>query len=153
ITYEGQAAIRLESAARAWLAAHGGELPEAWAVPLREGEDGLLTLDSAALFAEVLRAREGGMDVGEIAARFHASLAHGFAAMAGAAAEKLGLRTVGLSGGSFQNLILSARLREELAARGLTPLSHVQVPPGDGGLALGQAVWGARMLAQGRAPA
>ncbi|MBD5416807.1 MAG: carbamoyltransferase HypF [Desulfovibrio sp.] len=153
ITYEGQAAIRLESAARAWLAAHGGELPEPWAVPLREGEDGLLTLDSAALFAEVLRARRGGRDAGEIAARFHASLARGFADMTARAAEKLGLLTVGLSGGSFQNLILSARLREEFAARGLTPLSHAQVPLGDGGLALGQAVWGARMLAQGRAPA
>ncbi|MDE6735091.1 MAG: carbamoyltransferase HypF, partial [Desulfovibrio sp.] len=153
ITYEGQAAIRLESAARAWLAAHGSELPEVWTVPLREAEDGLLTLDSAALFAEVLRAREGGMAAGEIAARFHASLAKGFADMAAKAAEKLGLRTVGLSGGAFQNLILSARLREELAARGLTPLSHAQVPPGDGGLSLGQAVWGARMLAQGRAPA
>ncbi|MBD5626844.1 MAG: carbamoyltransferase HypF [Desulfovibrio sp.] len=153
VTYEGQAAIRLESAARAWLTAHGGALPEAWAVPMQEGEDGLLTLDSAALFAGVLGAREGGMAAGEIAARFHASLARGFADMAARAAEKLGLRMVGLTGGSLQNLILSARLREELAARGLKPLCHAQLPPGDGGLALGQAVWGARMLARGRVPA
>ena len=148
ITYEGQAAIRFETAARAWLAAHGGEQPEAWPVPLREGEGGLHELDSAALFAEVLRAREQGRDAGEIAAHFHASLARGFAQMAATAAEKLGLRTVGLSGGSLQNLILAKRLKAELAARGLEPLSHEQVPPGDGGLALGQAVWGCRMLAR-----
>lgn len=153
ISYEGQAAIRLETAARAWLEAHGGRMPEPWAVPLRETEDGLLELDSAALFAEVLRAREEGREAGEIAARFHASLARGFADMAARAAEKPGLRKVGLSGGSLQNPLLSARLREELAARGLEPLGHTQVPPGDGGLALGQAVWGARMLAREITPA
>ena len=151
ITYEGQAAIRLESAAQAWLAAHGGAMPAPWAVPLRETEDGLLELDGAALFAAALRARADGRDVGEIAARFHASLAAGFAEMAGRAAEKLGLGTVGLSGGSLQNLILARWLKAGLEARGLAPLSHTQVPPGDGGLALGQAVWGARMLAQGKA--
>ena len=58
---------------------------------------------------------------------------------------------MGLSGGSLQNLILARWLKAELEARGLAPLSHTQVPPGDGGLALGQAVWGARMLAQGKA--
>ncbi|MDE7241131.1 Sua5/YciO/YrdC/YwlC family protein, partial [Desulfovibrio sp.] len=152
ITYEGQAAIRLESAARAWLDAHGGAKAEPWAVWLRETEDGLLELDSAALFAEALRARQGGRDRGEIAARFHASLGLGFAEMAARAAAKLGVRTVGLSGGSLQNLLLSASLAEELTARGLTPLRHAQVPPGDGGLALGQAVWGARMLARAKSP-
>ena len=153
ITYEGQAAIRLESAARAWLAAHGGVMPEPWPVPLHEAKDGLLELDSVALYAGALRAREDGRDTGEIAARFHASLAAGFADMAARAAEKLGPRQVGLSGGSLQNLILANWLQAELKARGLTPLTHEQVPPGDGGLALGQAVWGGRMLARGREPA
>lgn len=146
ITYEGQAAIRLESAATAWLSRCAGRMPEAWNMPLRETEDGLLELDSAALFAAVLHAQAGGMAVGEVAARFHASLVYGFAAMASTAARRLGLGRVGLSGGSFQNLLLAAWLPAELAAKGLVPLSHAQVPPGDGGLALGQAVWGARLL-------
>lgn len=153
ITYEGQAAIRLESAAAAWLATGEGAMPPAWDVPLREADGGLLELDSAALFATVLRARRAGMAVGEVAARFHASLARGFAAMSRRAALRLGLRTVGLSGGSFLNLLLAAWLPAELAAGGLVPLSHAQVPPGDGGLALGQAVWGQRMLARGGATA
>lgn len=148
ITYEGQAAIRLESAAGAWLAAGGGAMPAPWDAPLREAGGGLLELDGAALFAAVLHARREGMSVGEAAARFHASLARGFAAMARRAARRLGLRAVGLSGGSFLNLLLAAWLPEELTAEGLAPLSHAQVPPGDGGLALGQAVWGQRMLAR-----
>ena len=153
ITYEGQAAIRLESAARAWLGAHGDTMPVPWEIALRQAGGGLLELDSAALFAAVLRAREDGMEAGEIAARFHASHAAGFADMAARAGAMLGIRTVGLSGGSFQNLILAQWLGAELRARGLAPLGHAQVPPGDGGLALGQAVWGARMLARDKAPA
>ncbi|MDE5878552.1 MAG: hypothetical protein K2G99_00740, partial [Desulfovibrio sp.] len=71
--------------------------------------------------------------------------------MAARAAERLCVSAVFLSGGSFQNLILSAWLSAELRARGLQPLRHAEVPPGDGGLALGQAVWGARMLAREKA--
>ncbi len=149
ITYEGQAAIRLERAAGAWLAGRGGAMPAPWEVPLREADSGLLELDGTALFAAVLHARREGMPVGEAAARFHASLARGFAAMARGAARRLGLRAVGLSGGSFLNLLLAAWLPAELAAGDLVPLSHALVPPGDGGLALGQAVWGQRMLRAG----
>lgn len=150
ITYEGQAAIRLESAARAWLDRHEGKMPPAWDIPLRQAEGDLWELDGAALFARVLRAHGSGMEASEAAARFHASLACGFADMAARARAELGLDRVGLSGGSFQNLILSSWLPKELAAHGLAPLAHAQVPPGDGGLALGQAVWGARLLARGK---
>lgn len=148
ISYEGQAAIRLESAARDWLDSQGGEIPPAWEMGLQQKESGLWELDGIALFAQVLHAHKEGMDAREAAARFHISLAHGFADLALAAAGPLGLDVVGLSGGSFQNLLLSAWLPRELAARGLKSLSHIQVPPGDGGLALGQAAWGACMLAR-----
>lgn len=153
ITYEGQAAIRLERAATAWLAGGGGAMPAPWDAPLRETEHGLLELDGIALFAAALRARRAGMAVGEVAARFHASLARGFAGMARRAARLSGPHTVGLSGGSFLNTLLAAWLPAELAAGGLAPLRHARVPPGDGGLALGQAVWGQRMLARGGARA
>lgn len=49
-------------------------------------------------------------------------------------------RVIALSGGVFMNRILNDLLVPELEARGLTVLRHRQVPPGDGGLALGQAV-------------
>jgi hydrogenase maturation protein HypF len=47
---------------------------------------------------------------------------------------------VALSGGVFMNRILNDLLVPELEAMGLTVLRHRQVPPGDGGIALGQAV-------------
>ena len=56
-----------------------------------------------------------------------------------AAGDRTGLRTVALSGGCFQNAILLEGLVARLESAGLDVLTHSLVPPGDGGLALGQA--------------
>jgi hydrogenase maturation protein HypF len=43
-----------------------------------------------------------------------------------------------LSGGCFQNAILTERAIERLTAEGFRPYWHQRVPPNDGGIALGQ---------------
>ncbi|MDR2744671.1 MAG: carbamoyltransferase HypF [Desulfovibrio sp.] len=148
-SYEGQAAVRLESAADAGLvadfAARCAGSGFRWALPLIV-RDGLLNLDSAHLFARVLEARRKGEPVGGIAARFHVSLAWGLADMAAQAASAANVGKVGLSGGVMQNGIMALLLPLCLRQRGLEPLVHHELPPGDGGLSLGQAVWGRRML-------
>ena len=164
ISYEGQAAIRLETAAQPWLAAG---LPR-WEMPLRQrvtGEDNgaaghgttdavagqpLWELDSAALFHHVLQAQASGMEAGHTAAAFHLALAHGLAALAARAAARHGLTRVGLSGGVMQNAIMARLLPAALTAQGLEPLTHHELPPGDGGLALGQAVWGQCLYMRGQ---
>ena len=50
-----------------------------------------------------------------------------------------GLKRVLLSGGSFANRLLLTQLWTLLRERGLDVYIHHRVPPGDGGLALGQA--------------
>lgn len=151
-SYEGQAAMRFESAADAGLvadfSARGAGSDVRWTVPLI-ARDGLLNLDSAHLFARVLEARRKGETVGAIAARFHASLAWGLADMAARAASPANVCKVGLSGGVMQNGIMALLLPLCLRQRGLEPLVHHELPPGDGGLSLGQAVWGRRMLQDG----
>ena len=155
-TYEGQAAIRLEDAAskapapiRAALEGKARDrdvAPLIWPVGIACTED-LLEMDSAGLFAHVAQAQAQGMDASEAAARFHLSLARALAALAGRAARKLGATAVGLTGGVLQNATLARLLPLVLAEQGLTALTHHELPPGDGGLSLGQAVWGRRMLA------
>ena len=73
-----------------------------------------------------------------ISARFHNTLAEATALAVESAAAAHGALPVALSGGCFQN----PRLAESLITR-LSPRFDVflnrRVPPGDGGIALGQA--------------
>jgi hydrogenase maturation protein HypF len=84
-------------------------------------------------------------DAARGAAHFHATLIDGLVQWIGDAAHATGLRRVALSGGCMHNRILATGLRKRLAARGLAVFEAQHVPPGDGGLALGQA-WVARAL-------
>jgi len=77
-----------------------------------------------------------------IAARFHAGVAAMIVEVctrlrAGGAGE-----TVGLTGGVFQNAVLVEQAAAALAIAGFRVVMHRVVPPNDGGLALGQAVFG-----------
>jgi hydrogenase maturation protein HypF len=72
--------------------------------------------------------------------RFHTTLAGLARDVAGRAREALGLRTVALTGGVFQNALLLSLSRAALHDDGFTVLCHRQVPPNDGGLALGQVL-------------
>ncbi len=55
--------------------------------------------------------------------------------------KELGLEDVCLSGGVFQNDPLVSRVRELLEGKGYRIHTHQKVPPNDGGIALGQAVY------------
>jgi hydrogenase maturation protein HypF len=62
-----------------------------------------------------------------------------------------GMLPVALTGGVFQNAIVSTLTRRRLEADGHVVLTHRLVPPNDGGLSLGQAVVAGRMSRQGGA--
>jgi hydrogenase maturation protein HypF len=74
-----------------------------------------------------------------VAARFHDTVAQMLAAAARRACEQHGVTKVALSGGCFANRRLLARLVELLESAGRQVLYHRHIPPGDGGIALGQA--------------
>jgi hydrogenase maturation protein HypF len=63
-------------------------------------------------------------------------------------AERTGLRTVALSGGVFQNLLLLDGVVSALEGNGLRVLTHSRVPTNDGGISLGQAVVAGRLRGQ-----
>ena len=82
-----------------------------------------------------------GADRGQIAARFHNTLIEGTAAMVRAALGERGRLPVVLSGGCFQNPLLSEGVAASLRDFASVHLNR-SVPPGDGGIALGQAMVG-----------
>jgi hydrogenase maturation protein HypF len=91
-----------------------------------------------------------GASPASISARFHETLARAAAALVSETAsegELAGLPIV-LTGGCFANALLAERVLAHLAGRRV--LLQRRVPPGDGGLALGQAfVAGARLRHNG----
>ena len=130
VTYEAQAAIELEVAA-----ADGAPT-----VHLAFGLSGDGVLDPRPVLAGLLDAAADGVAVGDLASSFHHAVAAAVLASARRAAEAAGPVPVALSGGVFQNALLTGLVRGALAADGFTVLTHRTVPPNDGGLALGQAV-------------
>lgn len=143
ITYEGQAAIRLEKVATAWLEQHSASSLPVWD-DIFEPE--LMQISSNRIFARIMGANEPGF----AAAAFHCNLAAGLARMTLAAAERLGIRKIALTGGACQNRLLTGLLTRHLTEYGMEPLVQRLLPPGDGGLSFGQAVWGRQLCSAGK---
>jgi hydrogenase maturation protein HypF len=136
--FEGQAAMALEFAAEP---SERGAYP----LPLQDGSP--LVLDWQPLLVAVLDDLRNGAPAAIVASRFHNALTEGIVR----AAAAVGQPTVALSGGCFQNRRLTEATRAALQERGFTVLLHRQVPPNDGGIALGQvAVAAARLSESGR---
>ncbi|MGH4019473.1 MAG: carbamoyltransferase HypF [Pseudonocardiaceae bacterium] len=129
INYEGQAAIELEQWADA---AEPGSYP---AVITGTGPVQLSGADLLRCVVEDLRA---GTDPARVAARFHNGMAAAIVDVCRMLRDTTGVATVALSGGVFQNLLLSHRTVEGLEAAGFGVLVHSRVPPNDGGISLGQ---------------
>ena len=81
-----------------------------------------------------------GTDIRKLAYAFHYLLAKGAAQMA--MAKSGSIKTVALSGGCYQNKLLTKLTEQELKENGYNVLLHSMVPPNDGGIALGQALYG-----------
>jgi hydrogenase maturation protein HypF len=130
VNYEGQAAIELEQLAdRAERSGYDAEVTSADVVSIR----------GADLIAAVAGDLTAGVDRAVIASRFHNGVAAATVAACRVLGERHGLHTVALSGGVFQNVLLTARVSAQLAAAGFTVLTHSRVPCNDGGISLGQA--------------
>lgn len=133
-TYEGQAAIELE-----WLA-RDGETVAPYDFRIDDG-----AIDWRPMLTAIVADLRAGTPAQRIAAAFHSTLVEIILAVA----RKSALPQVVLTGGCFQNRLLTEAAIDRLRAAGFAPYWHRQVPPNDGGLALGQAVWARRQLAGG----
>ncbi|WP_328431059.1 MULTISPECIES: carbamoyltransferase HypF [unclassified Streptomyces] len=141
--YEAQAAVELEGAAL-----HApAEDTTAYAFALHtseENRDGAVRADPAPVLAEIVGDLRVGVEPALVAARFHRGVTGLVHRMCARAREQYGLDTVALTGGVFANTLLSSACAAALREDGFTVLRHHLVPPGDGGLALGQLMVAAR---------
>jgi len=123
--FEGQAAMLLENEV--------GALRTEEAYALAGGDWG-------PLISAVMADKIAGVPVARIAARFHNALVQWILEVAASAK----LEQIVLSGGVFQNRYLTEHAAVALESRGFEVFTHRQVPPNDGGIALGQAVMSKR---------
>ncbi len=141
--YEGQAAIALEQAAdptadRAYpFEIDLGVWP--WSVDLRPA------------FREAVRDLLEGRSPGVVSARFHAALVAAASELLRLARDRFGKLPAVLTGGCFQNVRLSSGVVKAVSPD-MAVFLHEDIPAGDGGLSIGQAVIAdavARTISQG----
>ncbi len=135
-SFEGQAAMELEFAA--------DPAPQEEVdliLPITAlGDAGIWQVDWRPLVASLLQP-EAAAQPSVAAARFHRALSRCVADVAG----RVGIGTVVLTGGCFQNVRLLDATCRQLQAAGFKVLCHRDLPPNDGGLSAGQALgalWG-----------
>lgn len=133
-TYRGEGAIKLEAAAS------NGD-PERVEFKLDYvNEGGVLKLDTRSLFIQLLDALKENIPRRHIAAAVHKALGQGFAYIASFVADDRGIPLVGFSGGVAYNRLIVGHVKCEMEKDKLKILLHRHIPPGDGGISLGQLV-------------
>ena len=132
--FEGHAAMLLEAEAAK---CHSDTLPLPFDMSRESEENGsvLWILDWTPMIREIVSEIKSGVSRPIVAARFHRTLA----SMIGAIARKSGIGSIALTGGCFQNRLLTELAVAEIKSLELRPYWHKSVPPNDGGISVGQA--------------
>lgn len=132
-TYEGEPAMKLEAAAMK------GD-PSRMDLRLEFLEEkGVYVLKTSNFLFE-LSEKLKEFNVFDVAALGERYLAEGMAEMAIMVAEDEDIKKIALSGGVFANEFITKCIIDRVSKQGLEILRHGLVPPGDGGIALGQSV-------------
>ncbi len=145
VNYEAQAAIELE------MAITESEDETGYPVELTPEGSGWI-IGTRPLFEALLGDLGRNLPTGAISRRFHNGLVEVFVQLATLLRQKTALDRVCLSGGTFHNIYLSQRLEARLSQAGFEVFTQKEVPSGDGGLSLGQALVAAAKVQGKSAP-
>ena len=131
-TYEGECAMKLESAA------YGGE--DILSVPLKiSKKHGLDVLDTSRILLSVLEKQMEGFPLKDLACSAQQAISKGLAELAIRSAEKKGVNIIGGSGGVFYNEAISMGIKRVVEDAGYSFIQHKNSCAGDGSVSLGQA--------------
>ncbi|MGC8741338.1 MAG: carbamoyltransferase HypF [Candidatus Sumerlaeaceae bacterium] len=154
-SFEGQAAMELECCAEslrgvptyplAWQNRTAPVRDVLWPLPPSPDDAGLSVVnvfDWSPMIRAIIEDREHDEPRAKIAARFHATLVEVIVSMA----RRINKPTIVLTGGCFQNRLLTEYACLRLEEERFHVFIHEKVPPNDGGIAVGQAVAAAFFL-------
>ncbi|MFT4143232.1 MAG: carbamoyltransferase HypF [Mobilitalea sp.] len=136
--YEGECGALLER--EAVLAKREGKKPAKLSFAI-EKEYEIMKIDSKPVLELLCRLREKE-DRGALALGFHYAVADAILEVCLELKDKYETNCVALSGGVFQNTVLSERVLEVLRKQDFKVYVNLAVPPNDGGISLGQAYIG-----------
>lgn len=154
VDFEAQAAMELETRAADAAATDTGRDPGDAIYPtgVSRDRDATLRWEPAPLIRAVVEDLETGRAPGPVAACFHRTLAAAVVELCRSVREEEGLERVALTGGVFQNALLTEWTVRGLERAGFEVLLHRRVPPNDGGLSYGQAAVALARAAEGARP-
>ena len=139
VNYEAQAAIELEAVI------DGRKDDGKYPFEVRQDRTRWI-IGTRPLFEAILEDLSRSVSAGVISRRFHDGLAAVLVQAVELVRGQTSLDRVCLSGGTFNNVHLLRGLKHSLEAAGFQVFTHSQVPTGDGGLSLGQALIAAHRL-------
>jgi hydrogenase maturation protein HypF len=125
--FEGQAAMQLEFIA-------DQSVTDSYPMKIVEKRGAPTIVDTAPMIKAIITDRLAGLNACVIAARFHNTLVDAIARIALLSGEE----KIALSGGCFQNKLLTEHAVRRLRDDGFGVYWHQRVPPNDGGISLGQ---------------
>ena len=140
-TFEGEAAMALEFLAEPM---EEEDVENTYSFSLEKKRDSPIA-DWQLIVKVIVEDFLSGMDAARIAHGFHEEVAY----LIPKVANKLKQSQLILSGGVFQNCLLGRLIQAQLRRTNFQVYRSVQVPPNDGGLALGQAMMAGNVLRKG----
>ncbi len=138
-SYDGECPMKLEASARETDLRLKPEFVQSEYGP---------TLDTTYLLRQIVELREKGVSRPELAYAAQWFLGQGLAEIACDVATDEGLIHVGFSGGVAVNRIITYAIVDHVRNRNLVPVLHSLIPPGDGGVSVGQVATAAARLVE-----
>jgi hydrogenase maturation protein HypF len=133
VNYEAQAAIELQMAI--------GTSRTTASYPMTLARvGGTWIIRTQSMFEALLHDLKNDAPTAEMSQRLHNGMVQVFAQIAERMRDETGLNRACLSGGVFSNAYLCGGLESRLSSAGFEVFTQTEVPAGDGGLSLGQAM-------------
>ncbi|MHA1480229.1 MAG: carbamoyltransferase HypF [Candidatus Thorarchaeota archaeon] len=140
-TYDGECPMKLEAVSKE---------TDIVIVPKYVSNGNMIQLDVTDSLLQIINLKRKGTPISQIAYAAQQHLGLALADIAIKAAEQNKVKHIGFSGGVALNTIITKAIVDRVKEVGLAPLIHRNVPPGDGGISIGQIGVAALKIQNGR---